>query len=160
LPVDPDDITRSEEMPDFDVTRSEPSDESILNSQQADDEQSVPTSSAQPGGMSHSDHSMHGRFVPGTKISGRYRIVALLGRGGMGEVYRADDMKLGQPVALKFLPKHVGQDEKRLELFHNEVRLSRQVAHPNVCRMYDIGEVDGQPFLSMEYIDGEDLKFC
>ena len=90
-------------------------------------------------------------------LAGRYRIVGLLGRGGMGEVYRADDLKLGQAVALKFLPPQFLEDPKRLEYFHNEVRLARQVSHPNVCRVYDIGEVEGQHFLSMEYVDGEDL---
>ena len=102
--------------------------------------------------------SQHGRFLPGTKIVDRYRIVSLIGRGGMGEVYRADDLKLGHTVALKFLPKDLAKDPKRLEYFHSEVRLTRQVSHPNVCRVYDIGEVDGQQFLSMEYIDGEDLR--
>ena len=76
----------------------------------------------------------------------------------MGEVYRADDLKLGHPVALKFLPKDLADDPRRLQLFHDEVRLARQVSHPNVCRVHDIGEVDGQHFLSMEYIDGEDLR--
>ena len=76
----------------------------------------------------------------------------------MGEVYRADDLKLGQTVALKFLPTDVVNDPKRMEYFYNEVRLSRQVSHPNVCRVYDISEVDGDRFLAMEYIDGEDLK--
>ena len=75
----------------------------------------------------------------------------------MGEVYRADDLRLGQPVALKFLPDAVGNDPVRLAQFHNEVRTARQVSHPNICRVYDIGEVDGQLFLSMEYVDGEDL---
>lgn len=91
-------------------------------------------------------------------LTGRYRIVGLLGQGGMGEVYRADDLKLGQAVALKFLPTQFSKDEKRLESFHSEVRLARQVSHPNVCRVYDIGEVDGQHFLSMEYVDGENLS--
>lgn len=100
----------------------------------------------------------HGRFVPGAKFADRYRIVSLVGKGGMGEVYRADDLKLGHTVALKFLPQELSADPQRLEFFHNEVRLSRQVSHPNVCRVYDIGEVDGQYFLSMEYINGEDLK--
>ena len=76
----------------------------------------------------------------------------------MGEVYRADDLKLGQTVALKFLPKDFTQDPQRLDYFHSEVRLTRQISHPNVCRVYDIGEVNSQHFLSMEYIDGEDLK--
>jgi hypothetical protein len=90
-------------------------------------------------------------------LAGRYRVIALLRRGGMGEVYRADDLKLGQAVALKFLPKSVAQDPTLLERFHAEVRNARQVSHPNVCRVYDIGEIDGQHFLSMEYVDGEDL---
>ena len=86
-----------------------------------------------------------------------YRIVSLIGRGGMGEVYRAEDLKLGQPVALKFLPDDVARDADRLARFHGEVRVARQVSHPNVCRVYDISEVNGQHFLSMEYVDGEDL---
>lgn len=99
----------------------------------------------------------HGRFLPGTVIGKRYRIVALLGRGGMGEVYRADDLELGQSVALKFLPERLGRDEAALDRFRGEVRLARQVSHPNVCRVYDMGQVDGDYFLSMEYVDGEDL---
>ena len=86
-----------------------------------------------------------------------YRIVSLIGRGGMGEVYRAEDLKLGQPVALKFLPDDVARDADRLARFRGEVRVARQVSHPNVCRVYDISEVNGQHFLSMEYVDGEDL---
>ncbi len=102
--------------------------------------------------------SDHGRFDPGTRLGSRYRIVALLGRGGMGEVYRADDLELGQSVALKFLPPGVATDPQELARFRNEVRVARQIAHPNVCRVYDIGEADGHVFLSMEYIDGEDLS--
>jgi hypothetical protein len=90
-------------------------------------------------------------------LAGRYRIVGLLGRGGMGEVYRADDVKLGQTVALKFLPRGLERDPNRLSRFLNEVRVARQVTHPNVCRVYDIAETESQHFLSMEYIDGEDL---
>jgi hypothetical protein len=97
------------------------------------------------------------RFIPGTILAGRYRIVGLLGRGGMGEVYRAEDLKLGQVVALKFLPLEVTQNPDRLARFHQEVRLAREVSHPNVCRVHDIGETGGQHFLSMEYVDGEDL---
>ncbi|HKQ08041.1 MAG TPA: serine/threonine-protein kinase [Blastocatellia bacterium] len=98
------------------------------------------------------------RFIPGTVLATRYRIIGLLGRGGMGEVYRADDLKLGQPVALKFLPESVARDAAMLERFHREVRIARQISHPNVCRVFDIGEVGGHHFLSMEYIDGEDLS--
>ncbi len=81
----------------------------------------------------------------------------MLGKGGMGEVYRADDLTLDQPVALKFLPEAVAQNEEALARFRNEVRVARQVSHPNVCRVYDFGEVAGHYFLSMEYVDGEDL---
>jgi hypothetical protein len=106
---------------------------------------------------SSSSHPEEGRFIPGTLLGGRYRIIALLGRGGMGEVYRATDLTLGQSVALKFLPEEAARDQRLLERFHGEVRVARQVSHPNVCRVYDIGEVEGMPFLSMEYVDGEDL---
>ena len=75
----------------------------------------------------------------------------------MGEVYRADDLKLGQPVALKFLPERCAATRRGSSGFLNEVRIARQVSHPNVCRVYDVGEVDGRHFLSMEFVDGEDL---
>lgn len=97
------------------------------------------------------------RFIPGAMLADRYRIVGLLGKGGMGEVYRADDLRLGQAVALKFLPERLARDKAALERFHREVRIARQISHPNVCRVYDIAEAQGQIFLSMEYIDGEDL---
>ena len=90
-------------------------------------------------------------------LGGRYRVIEKLGRGGMGEVYRADDLKLGQAVALKFLPADLDRDPARLMQLHNEVRMARQVSHPNVCRVYDIDEVDGHTFISMEYVDGEEL---
>jgi predicted Ser/Thr protein kinase len=98
-----------------------------------------------------------GRFLPGRLIAGRYRIIALLGKGGMGEVYRADDLTLGQAVALKFLPDTAASDQALLERFRNEVRIARRISHPNVCRVYDVGDVDGQTFFTMEYVDGEDL---
>ena len=85
-------------------------------------------------------------------------MIGLLGRGGMGEVYRADDLKLGQPVALKFLPRAVEQDPDWLERFITEVRLSLKVTHPNVCRVFDVAQAEGRHFLSMEYVDGEDLS--
>src|SRR6185369_5619874 len=110
------------------------------------------------GWLSSSDSISHGRFAPGALLDGRYRIIGLLGKGGMGEVYRADDLRLGQPVALKFLPDGLRDEPVRLAQFHNEVRTARQVSHPNVCRVYDIGEIDGQLFITMEYVDGEDLS--
>src|SRR6187399_2218708 len=107
--------------------------------------------------LSSTDAIDHGRFEPGAIFDDRYRIVGRLGKGGMGEVYRADDLKLGQPVALKFLPEELDSDPARLTQLHSEVRMARQVSHPNVCRVYDVGEYDGHTFLSMEYVDGEDL---
>ncbi len=112
---------------------------------------------ASPVSNSSPESFPHGLFVPGQIVGGRYRIVGRLGGGGMGEVYRADDLRLGQPVALKFLPPSFATDPRRLSVFHNEVRIAREVSHPNVCRVYDIGELGEHVFLSMEYIDGEDL---
>src|SRR6201987_6383298 len=115
-------------------------------------QRSAPRSSSFPEYM-----VSEGRFLPGRLIEGRYRIIALLGKGGMGEVYRADDLTLGQAVALKFLPDTAASDQALLERFRNEVRIARRISHPNVCRVYDVGDVDGQTFFTMEYVDGEDL---
>jgi Protein kinase domain len=117
----------------------------------------VASSSSNPL-LSSSDPIGGGRFVPGVIVAERYRIVALLGRGGMGEVYRAEDLKLSQVVAIKFLPEALSRDAAALARFHSEVRIARQVSHPNVCRVFDIGDADGIPFLTMEYVDGEDLS--
>src|SRR2546426_9864776 len=115
----------------------------------------TPASAA--GALGISAEAAQGRFLPGTLLADRYRLVGLLGKGGMGEVHRADDLKLEQPVALKFLPPGLEADRERLARFYDEVRIARQVTHPAVCRVYDIGEVEGQHFLSMEYVDGENL---
>jgi eukaryotic-like serine/threonine-protein kinase len=109
------------------------------------------------GRLASSETIDTGGFAPGAVLAERYRIVGLVGRGGMGEVYRADDLKLGQPVALKFLPARLAAERTWIERFYAEVRHARQISHPNVCRVYDVGEIDGRHFLSMEYVDGEDL---
>ena len=114
--------------------------------------ESAPT----PAGAATAPKSWH-VFAPGAIVAGRYRVVNLLGQGGMGEVYRADDLTLNQPVAMKFLPPQAASDQAILARFQNEVRVARNVAHPAVCRVYDIGESEGRIFLTMEYIDGEDL---
>lgn len=98
------------------------------------------------------------RFVSGTVLAGRYRIVGLIGKGGMGEVYRADDLELEQTIALKFLPPELAKNEELLRRFRGEVRNARQVSHRNVCRVFDIGETQGLYYLTMEYIDGDDLS--
>ncbi|MET0754067.1 MAG: serine/threonine-protein kinase, partial [Pyrinomonadaceae bacterium] len=100
----------------------------------------------------------NGKFVAGTVLANRYRIIGLLGKGGMGEVFKAEDIKLNQIVALKFLPDKLEKDKAALERFHAEVRTARQVSHPNVCRVFDIGEIENRHFLSMEFIDGDDLS--
>ena len=82
-----------------------------------------------------------GPFAPDHVVAGRYRMINLVGKGGMGEVFRVQDLTLDQEVALKFLPDDLAADPQRLALFHKEVRIARQVTHRNVCRMYDIGEV-------------------
>ena len=98
------------------------------------------------------------RFIPGDVLSDRYRIVGLLGRGGMGEVYRADDLKLKQAVALKFLPASFSANGASLARFYKEVSVARQISHRNVCRVYDIGEHNHEHFISMEFVRGEELS--
>jgi tRNA A-37 threonylcarbamoyl transferase component Bud32 len=97
------------------------------------------------------------RFLPGQVLTSRYRVIDMIGRGGMGEVYRAEDLTLKQTVALKFLPESLIDDAPALERIRNEVSIARQIAHPYVCRVYDIGEAEGQHFLCMEFIKGEEL---
>jgi len=105
-----------------------------------------------------SDSIDDARFVPGDILSERYRIVGLLGRGGMGEVYRADDLKLKQPVALKFLPSSLNTDGAALARFYKEVSVARQISHRHVCRVYDVAEYRGEHFISMEFVRGEELS--
>ena len=107
---------------------------------------------------STSDSIEEGRFIPGDMFAERYRIVGLLGRGGMGEVYRADDLKLKQAVALKLLPEKLSDDGAALARFYQEVSVARQISHRHVCRVYDIGESSGQHFISMEFVRGEELS--
>jgi tetratricopeptide (TPR) repeat protein/TolB-like protein/tRNA A-37 threonylcarbamoyl transferase component Bud32 len=98
------------------------------------------------------------QLTRGTLFADRYEIIEELGRGGMGRVYRVDDKKINQEIALKLIRSEIGSDKNTIERFSNELRSARMVAHKNVCRMFDLGEDRGTYFITMEYVTGEDLK--
>ena len=124
------------------------------------DEENTPTQLKESGSRdrNHITTDESGRFVAGTILANRYRILGLLGKGGMGEVYKAEDLELKQTVALKFLPEKLAKNRELLERFRGEVRNARRVSHQNVCRVFDIGEIEGVYYISMEHIDGDDLS--
>lgn len=122
----------------------------------ADDPKNDDATAFRPASDTPSDRKTT-RFSVGELVAGRYRIIAPLGRGGMGDVYRAHDTRLDHEVALKFLPETAANDARMIERLVAEVRIGRQVAHPNVCRLYDIADDRGSTFIAMEFVDGEDL---
>jgi TolB-like protein/tRNA A-37 threonylcarbamoyl transferase component Bud32 len=94
----------------------------------------------------------------GSIFAGRYEIIEKLGKGGMGSVYRVEDTKIKQEVALKMIKPEIARDKKTIERFRNELKIARTIRHKNVCGMYDLGESEGTHFITMEYVRGEDLK--
>jgi len=97
-------------------------------------------------------------FTRGSVFAGRYEIIEELGKGGMGRVYRVEDKKIKREIALKLIKPEVAADKKMIERFRNELKLARDIAQRNVCRMYDLGEEKGKHYITMEYVSGGDLK--
>src|SRR5207249_9070477 len=95
-------------------------------------------------------------LTPGTKL-GPYEIQSPLGAGGMGKVYRALDTRLDRSVAIKILPDHLSQSPEAKQRFDREARAISSLSHPNICTLYDVGDVDGTNYLVMEFLEGETL---
>ncbi|MGE5715490.1 MAG: protein kinase domain-containing protein, partial [Acidobacteriota bacterium] len=119
---------------------------------------SSPAASGRTPSGSLASFSGSSTLPEGFEIGHRYRVMKLLGRGGMGAVYRCHDLELDRDVALKLIRPEIAQDRATLERFRREIQLSSRVTHRNVLRVYDLGEVEGIKFLTMQFVDGEDLE--
>jgi eukaryotic-like serine/threonine-protein kinase len=119
----------------------------------------VPVSKSSARGTGGGRATQSSALVPGTTFGGRYRILSELGAGGMGVVYKAHDLELDDVVALKMLKPSVLMDQEQLDRLKSEIKLARMITHPNVLRTFDFGEVDGHPYISMEYVRGLTLRY-
>ncbi len=97
-------------------------------------------------------------LVPGTELAGKYKIIDVAGKGGMGIVYKAEDTKLKRNVALKFLPPELTQDKEAKDRFLIEAQAAAALSHPNICTIHEINEEEGKSFIAMEYVEGQSLK--
>jgi predicted Ser/Thr protein kinase len=97
-------------------------------------------------------------LTKGTLFASRYKIIEELGKGGMGRVYKALDKEINEEVALKLLKPEIASDEATVERFRNELKFARKIAHKNVCKMYHLAKEEETPYITMEYVRGEDLK--
>jgi serine/threonine protein kinase/tetratricopeptide (TPR) repeat protein len=98
------------------------------------------------------------KLTTGSTFASRYQVIEEVGKGGMGRVYKVFDKEIGEKVALKLLKPEIASDEETLQRFRNELRVARKIVHKNVCRMYDLGQAEGTYFITMEFVEGEDLK--
>ena len=97
-------------------------------------------------------------LTTGSTFAVRYQVIEELGKGGMGRVYKVFDRDIEEKVALKLLMPEIASDEETIKRFRNEIRVARKIIHKNVCRMYDLGQAEGTHFITMEYVEGENLK--
>ena len=97
-------------------------------------------------------------LTTGSTFAGRYKVIEELGKGGMGKVYKVLDTSINEKIALKLLKPEIAADQETIERFSNELKLARKIRHKNVCQMFDLGKTEGAPFITMEYVAGEDLK--